>query len=163
MVNNRYTITDVITETDWTSGTSFIGDPTWTDYEVGADIHLVNVEPKINIARIIVRAQDINNYLVLEIRDFDFLDSDWSRGTWYVVQNGQASEKPATSFSSFLNTDFSVNILVHQSIITTFIDGVQVSRWGEVPYPNGMVGVGISSRYPTSPTSFDNFYVRTQP
>lgn len=163
MVNNQYTITDVTSETDWASGRSFIGDPAWTNYEVGADIHLVNIEPRINIARIMVRAQDVNNYLLLEIRDFDVLDSNWSRGTWYVVQNDQAIEKPAAGFSSFLTTDFSINIQVNQGIITTFIDGVQVSRWGDAPYLSGMVGVGVASRYPTAPTSFDNFYVRTQP
>jgi hypothetical protein len=60
-------------------------------------------------------------------------------------------------------TNFSVEIQVQQDIITTFIDGTQVSRWGEAPYLNGMVGIGVSSRYPTHPTSFDNIYVRIQP
>lgn len=163
MVNNRLTIIDVQNGANWSKGRIMTGSQTWTNYEVGMDVHLVNVETKINAAYVIVRAINDNNYLLLEIRDFDLLDADWSRGRWYVVSNDILTEIPNAGFSSFLTTDFSINIQLQNDIVTTFIDGNQVSRWGGAPYPNGRVGLEIASRYPTDPTAFDNFYIRTQP
>ena len=163
MINDAYTLTDVFDKITWSEGLTFVGDVTWTDYQVGALVHLDNAQPRINVAFLIVRAQDSSNFLALALHDYDFLDSDWSRGRWYVVQNGQWQEKSPASFPIPLTTKFNVAVEVNQDIITTYIDGVQASRWENSPYLTGMVGIGVSSRYPTSPASFDNFYVITIP
>ncbi|HNC32153.1 MAG TPA: hypothetical protein PKX08_19215, partial [Cyclobacteriaceae bacterium] len=110
MVNNRLTIINVLDGTDWSKGKIMTGDQTRGNYEVGVDVHLVNIETRINIAHIIVRAIDDSNYLLLEIRDFDLFDSDWSRGSWYIVSNNELTEISNAGFSSFLTTDFSINI-----------------------------------------------------
>src|SRR6266542_2862239 len=123
MVNDAYTLTNVVDGADWTKGLSFVGDSAWTNYQAGAVVHLENIEPRINIAYIIVRAQDTSNFLVLELRDYDFLDSDWSRGTWYVVQNGNWTERPSAGFPIPITTKFNVAIQVNQDIITTYVDG----------------------------------------
>lgn len=160
MVNNEYSMTNVGDR--WTYGQSFAGDATWTDYRLGVQIRMeTSLSIVDNQAEIIVRAQDASNYLVLIINNIALFNMESSKGLWYIVKNSQATPLSNTSFTVEAYTDtFYAEVEVQGDIITTLINGKEVSRWSGAPYLNGKVGLAINSMNPSHPPSFDKFSVR---
>jgi hypothetical protein len=97
MVNNRYTLTGV--QSTWTTGISLVGDPSWTDYRVRSQVKIeVDQFSSENVAYIIVRAQDENNFLALAFRDGGFLETP--SAVWFIVQSGEWQELSNTKWNN---------------------------------------------------------------
>lgn len=151
MVNGEYTITDI---SDWTTATSYIGSESWSDYSVSVDIDLKNAVYS-NRAMILVRVQNINNFLVLK-----FHDRQERFAQWFIVQDGEWSEVSNTRFESYpKDRAFNVEIQVRDDVVVTWINGQQVNAWSNAPLLTGKVGLRIESSNVSYPLSFDDFVV----
>lgn len=161
MVNGEYSITNIV---GWTNGISLIGDPSLTDYRIEVEIDLQGSIPN-NHPAIVVRLQDMDNYLVLKLTGDLFgplgLQSTSKDASWYIVEDGEWTKVGNAGFNGFpTGRPFVIEVHVRQDIVSTYLDGQRVSSWSNAPYLNGRVGLSIDSNTNNTVT-FDNFVLES--
>ena len=164
MIGGEYTITGIV-EDEWTTGVSTIGDPKWKDYAVRVDVNLrERYSCGTNSAGIIVRAQDVKNYLVFMIYDGQGCSTTnrIGYGTWFVVDEDEWTEISNTRVTGYpRDEEFGVEVRVEGNLVKTLIDGEEESSFTNTWYTTGKAGLLVRSyeKLGVETASFDDFSI----
>jgi DNA-binding CsgD family transcriptional regulator len=125
-----------------------VGDPTWKNYSVEfkaeTDINAANLGFNI----IGVRVVDIDNMYAYEFSTYDTL--------WSIVKDGKWNAIPGSTNLSGEKLNISdFKIIVNNSSITFYIDGIQKFSFVDSKYPHGQLIFKVSQG-----SIFDNFKVK---
>lgn len=111
-----------------------IGDSGWQNYAIrlyGLDVPGRQTGQSFNI---LVRVQDRDNYIRLEIRDHGANGKQWH---WHKVINGQSQEIPGTHFGMRPSGSEFIMLEIQDNIYRTFIDGEQQVYFVDDTFSNG--------------------------